>query len=129
MTEKHAFGKWCKEQRSKSRITLRDFCLTSGQDPFYWSYMEAGMIPAPKSIDELIFDCLGVGDEKEIQRAKQFARESQSVQMISLDDFIKSMTPAMPFPNMTPEETLEAARELAVTNYNLLLEHVENSNR
>jgi|GEM_PF-2866762 len=46
--EHEALSKIIKEIRSRSRVGLREFCLTHGHDPSNWSKVERGVLPPPK---------------------------------------------------------------------------------
>ncbi len=48
-----AFGRFFKELRIGTRLTLRKFCLTYGLDPGNLSKMERGLMPPPSSREKL----------------------------------------------------------------------------
>jgi transcriptional regulator with XRE-family HTH domain len=47
------FGSYFKELRIKRRLTLRQFCETSGLDPGNISKLERGLLPPPQSKEKL----------------------------------------------------------------------------
>ena len=47
------FGSYFKELRIKQRLTLRQFCETSGFDPGNISKLERGLLPPPQSKEKL----------------------------------------------------------------------------
>lgn len=53
------FGSRVRELRLQKRLSLRQFCVESKQDPSNWSKIERGMIPPPTEL-AAVFQALGL---------------------------------------------------------------------
>ena len=62
-----SFGEYVRNLRLERRITLREFCRTTGLDPSNWSKTERGLHPAPRTKEVLnsIAEALGLGNDSE----------------------------------------------------------------
>lgn len=66
------FGTYFKEMRMKSRITLREFCVTNGFDPGNISKIERGVAPPPKSTEVLSRFAESLGIKKGSEEWSEF---------------------------------------------------------
>ncbi len=61
------FGEYVRNLRLERRITLREFCRTTGLDPSNWSKIERGRHQPPRTKEVLnsIAEALGLGNDSE----------------------------------------------------------------
>ena len=72
----NSFGDRLKQKRRERSATLRAFCREIGFDPTWWSRVEKGIVPPPKSDRQLerMAEALGVEDLERFKTAAYLAR-------------------------------------------------------